>query len=145
MESDVNTLDLGVSGEFEGIVDKIDKNLHEGVLIGENGGRRQVMSLARSEKPEGETSRVNLRCDFAADDIKQVVQGIFFQIEGGVMVGQTSQLQYIGNKPRQTLTLKKDKIVIRLPSGLILYPAGPQHLSVHADGSQGCAEFVADC
>ena len=27
VESDVNTLDLGVSGEFEGIVDKIDKNL----------------------------------------------------------------------------------------------------------------------
>jgi hypothetical protein len=38
-----------------------------------------------------------------------VVQGIFFQIEGGVMVGQTSQLQYIGNKPRQALTLKKIK------------------------------------
>ena len=66
-----------------------------------------------------------------------MVQGIFFQIEGGVMVGQTSQLQHIGNKPRQPLALKKNKIVIRLPSGLILYPAGPQHLPVHANGSQG--------
>ena len=61
------------------------------------------------------------------------------------MVGQTSQLQHIGNEPRQPLALKKNKIVIRLPSCLILHPAGPQHLSIHANGSQGRFEFMADC
>ena len=30
---------------------EIDKNLHEGVLIDEHGGRRQVMCLSCGEKP----------------------------------------------------------------------------------------------
>jgi len=50
-ESDINALDLGVGGKFQGIVDKINKNLHEGVLIDEHGGGREGLCLSCSEKP----------------------------------------------------------------------------------------------
>src|SRR5262245_59309946 len=60
-ESNVNTLNLGVGRKFQGIVDKINKNLHEGVLIDEYGGSREVLYCFWDEKLYGKASRVGLR------------------------------------------------------------------------------------
>ena len=60
-ESDVHALDLGAGGKFQGIVDKINKNLHEGVLIDEHRGRRKVLYLSCGGKSQGETGRIGLR------------------------------------------------------------------------------------
>jgi hypothetical protein len=44
-------LTSAMRGKFQGIVDKVNKNLHEGVLIDEHRGRRQVLCLSCTEKP----------------------------------------------------------------------------------------------
>jgi hypothetical protein len=60
-ESNVDALDLSVGRKFQGIIDQVNKNLHEGVLIDEHGGRREIIGLTCGGKLQGKTSRVGLR------------------------------------------------------------------------------------